>query len=147
MVPPRSNHVIETQLSNGLGVILKEDHTAPVVSIWTWYRVGSRNERPGRTGLSHWVEHMQFKGTASLAKGQIFRDISRIGGTLNALTSNDWTAYFETVPAHQIDLPLRIESDRVTGSLLTASPSPDRIQCAAEGRSGVQARSRNTRSN
>ena len=117
VVPPGSNHVIETQLGNGLGVILKEDHTAPVISIWTWYRVGSRNERPGRTGLSHWVEHMQFKGTASLAKGQIFRDVSRVGGTLNALTSHDWTAYFETVPSHQIDLPLRIESDRVTGSL------------------------------
>src|SRR5215217_2283628 len=117
MVPPRSNHVIETQLSNGLGVILKEDHSAPIVSIWTWYRVGSRNERPGKTGLSHWVEHMQFKGTASLAKGQIFRDISRIGGTLNALTSHDWTAYFETVPSHQIELPLRIESDRMVGSL------------------------------
>jgi zinc protease len=120
MAPSSANHVVETQLSNGLGVILKEDHTAPVVSIWTWYRVGSRNERPGKTGLSHWVEHMQFKGTANIAKGQIFRDVSRVGGTLNALTSHDWTAYFETVPAHQIDLPLRIESDRVTGSLFAA---------------------------
>jgi zinc protease len=118
MALPRSNHVVEMELNNGLGIILKEDHTAPVVSIWTWYRVGSRNERPGKTGLSHWVEHMQFKGTASIAKGQIFRDVSRVGGTLNALTSHDWTAYFETVPSHQIDLPLRIESDRLTGSLI-----------------------------
>ena len=117
MAPAMSNHVVEMELSNGLRIILKEDHTAPVVSIWTWYRVGSRNERPGKTGLSHWVEHMQFKGTARIAKGQIFRDVSRVGGTLNALTSHDWTAYFETVPSHQIDLPLRIESDRVTGSL------------------------------
>ena len=60
---------------------------------------------------------MQFKGTASIEKGQIFRDVSRVGGTLNALTSHDWTAYFETVPSHQIDLPLRIESDRMVGSL------------------------------
>jgi len=119
MAPPTPNYVVETQLNNGLGVILKEDHTAPIVSIWTWYRVGSRNERPGKTGLSHWVEHMQFKGTARIAKGQIFRDVSRVGGTLNALTSHDWTAYFETVPSHQIDLPLQIESDRVTGSLFT----------------------------
>src|SRR5215218_8658378 len=117
MAPSMSNHVVEMELSNGLGIILKEDHSAPVVSIWTWYRVGSRNERPGKTGLSHWVDHMQFKGTARIAKGQIFRDISRVGGTLNALTSHDWTAYFETVPSHQIDLPLQIESDRVTGSL------------------------------
>ena len=119
MPPPTSNHVVESQLNNGLGVILKEDHSAPVVSLWTWYRVGSRNEQPGKTGLSHWVEHMQFKGTASIAKGQIFRDVSRVGGTLNALTSHDWTAYFETIPSHQIDLPLRIESDRMVGSLFT----------------------------
>jgi zinc protease len=117
MAQPISNDVVEAELKNGLQVILKEDHTAPIVSIWTWDRVGSRNERPGKTGLSHWVEHMQFKGTATIAKGQIFRDVSRVGGTLNALTSHDWTAYFETVPSHQIDLPLRIESDRLTGSL------------------------------
>src|SRR5215208_2780877 len=117
MAPSSVNRVVETQLNNGLRVILQEDHSAPVVSVWTWYRVGSRNELPGKTGLSHWVEHMQFKGTASIEKGQIFRDVSRVGGTLNALTSHDWTAYFETVPSHQIDLPLRIESDRMGGSL------------------------------
>src|SRR5215210_8169328 len=124
MAPSMSNPVVDAQLSNGLGVILREDHTAPIVSICTWYRVGSRNESPGKTGLSHWVEHMQFKGTASIAKGQIFRDVSRIGGTLNALTSHDWTAYFETVPTLQIDLPLRIESDRMTGSLF----APDEVE-------------------
>ena len=117
MAPPSANQVVETELNNGLRVILQEDHSAPIVSVWTWYRVGSRNELPGKTGLSHWVEHMQFKGTASIEKGQIFRDVSRVGGTLNALTSQDWTAYFETVPSHQIDLPLRIESDRMGGSL------------------------------
>jgi zinc protease len=112
-----SNRQLETRLSNGLGVLLREDHTAPITSFWTWYRVGSRNEIPGKTGLSHWVEHMQFKGTPTLGKGQIFRDVSSVGGTLNAMTSQDWTAYFETVPAGQIDLPLRIESDRMTNSL------------------------------
>jgi len=117
MAPPSANQGVETQLNNGLSIILQEDHSAPIISIWTWYRVGSRNELPGKTGLSHWVEHMQFKGTASIEKGQIFRDVSRVGGTLNALTSHDWTAYFETVPSHQIDLPLRIESDRMGGSL------------------------------
>jgi zinc protease len=124
MTPPSSNHVVTTQLNNGLGVILREDHSAPIVSVWTWYRVGSRNERPGKTGLSHWVEHMQFKGTASIEKGQIFRDVSRIGGTLNALTSHDWTAYFETVPSHQLELPIRIESDRMVGSLF----APDEVE-------------------
>jgi zinc protease len=124
MASPSASHVVKTQLNNGLGVILREDHSAPVVSLWTWYRVGSRNEQPGKTGLSHWVEHMQFKGTENIAKGQIFRDVSRVGGTLNALTSHDWTAYFETVPSHQIDLPLRIESDRMVGSLFT----PDEVE-------------------
>ncbi|MDQ3694974.1 MAG: insulinase family protein [Chloroflexota bacterium] len=85
--------------------------------MWTWYRVGSRNEPPGRTGISHWVEHMQFKGTPTLAKGQIFRDVSRHGGVLNAMTSYDWTAYYETLPADKIDLAIAIESDRMMHSL------------------------------
>lgn len=111
--------ILQTELSNGLGVILKEDHSAPIASFWTWYRVGSRNELPGKTGLSHWVEHMQFKGTPSLEKGQIFREVSSVGGTLNALTSHDWTAYFETLPVDQLELSLRIESDRMSNSLFT----------------------------
>jgi zinc protease len=117
-------HVQEHRLANGLRLLLKEDHTAPIASLWTWYRVGSRNELPGLTGVSHWVEHMQFKGTPTLAKGQIFRDVASVGGTLNALTSHDWTAYFETVPADQLDLPLRIESDRMVNSLF----SPEEVE-------------------
>ncbi|MFN8593445.1 MAG: pitrilysin family protein [Thermomicrobiales bacterium] len=112
--------VMQTQLANGLGIVLREDHSAPIASVWTWYRVGSRNEQPGTTGVSHWVEHMQFKGTPSLAKGQVFRDVSRVGGTLNALTSHDWTAYFETLPAAEIGLAFRIESDRMVNSLFAS---------------------------
>jgi zinc protease len=112
-----STPVTATTLDNGLLVLLRESHDAPIASFWIWYRVGSRNEVPGLTGVSHWVEHMQFKGTPSLEKGAIFRDVSRQGGTLNALTSNDWTAYFETLPADRLDLSLRIESDRMVNSL------------------------------
>ncbi|MDQ4100145.1 MAG: insulinase family protein, partial [Chloroflexota bacterium] len=104
-------------LDNGLTVFLREQRAAPVASFWVWYRVGSRNETPGRTGLSHWVEHMQFKGTPSLAKGAIFGEVSRNGGSLNAMTSQDWTAYFETLPADRLDLSLRIEADRMRNSL------------------------------
>src|SRR3954463_2559288 len=111
------NDVFEYHLDNGLGLLIKPDHSAPLASFWTWYRVGSRNERLGLTGISHWVEHMQFKGTASLAKGAIFNEVARVGGTLNALTSFDWTAYFKTVPIASLDLPLRIESDRIVNSL------------------------------
>src|SRR3954470_11291663 len=90
MTSESSNPILETRLVNGLGVLLKEDHSAPIASVWTWYRVGSRNELPGKTGMSHWVEHMQFKGTPRLEKGRIFGEVSRVGGTLNALTSDDW---------------------------------------------------------
>ena len=108
---------VDRTLSNGLRVILRESHDTPVASFWVWYRVGARNESPGLTGISHWVEHMQFKGTPSLAKGEIFREVSRNGGYNNAMTSNDWTAYYETLPADRLDMAIRIEADRMSNSL------------------------------
>ncbi|MGA2821317.1 MAG: pitrilysin family protein [Anaerolineales bacterium] len=105
------------RLRNGLQVLLKEIRTAPIVSVWLWYRVGSRNERAGLTGVSHWVEHMQFKGTPTYPVGSLDRAISREGGIWNAMTWLDWTAYFETLPADRLDLALRIESDRMVNSL------------------------------
>src|SRR5919201_6990343 len=82
---------------NGLTLIAKEVHSAPVVSFWVWYRVGARNEHIGVTGVSHWVEHMMFKGTPNLAKGQVMQLVAENGGTVNAFTSDDWTAYYETL--------------------------------------------------
>lgn len=105
--------IVKTRLRNGLTVIIKEVHTAPVATFWVWYRVGSRNERNGHTGISHWVEHMQFKGTTAFPEDETERAISRVGGMWNAMTWLDWTAYFETVPADQIDLALRLEADRM----------------------------------
>jgi zinc protease len=104
-------------LSNGLLVLLKEIHTAPLISHWVWYRVGSRNERPGMTGASHWVEHMQFKGTELFPANLLDRAISREGGYWNAFTHLDWTTYFETLPSASIDLALRLEADRMRNSL------------------------------
>ena len=106
----------QTTLSNGLKVLLKEVHTAPIISSWLWYRVGSRDEIPGRTGVSHWVEHMQFKGTEQFPANVLDKAISRDGGTWNAFTYMDWTAYFETMPADKIDLALRLEADRMLNS-------------------------------
>jgi zinc protease len=103
-------------LSNGLLVLLKEIHTAPLISQWIWYRVGSRNERPGFTGASHWVEHMQFKGTPRYSPGSLDKAIARQGGYWNALTHLDWTTYFETMPATAIDLALELEADRMLNS-------------------------------
>ena len=105
------------RLSNGLKILLKEIHTAPLISSWIWYRVGSRDEVSGRTGVSHWVEHMQFKGTPQFPASSLDRDISRDGGMWNAMTYMDWTTYLETMPADKIDLCLRLESDRMTNSL------------------------------
>jgi zinc protease len=107
----------EYSLPNGLKILLKEIHTAPLISSWIWYRVGSRDEPSGRTGISHWVEHMQFKGTPQFPASSLDRDISRDGGMWNAFTFMDWTAYLETMPADKIDLGLRLEADRMTNSL------------------------------
>lgn len=103
-------------LSNGLTVHLKEIHTAPIISSWVWYKVGSRNEVPGKTGISHWVEHMQFKGTEKFPYGYLDREISRVGGILNAMTYLDWTTYFMTLPAHVFESSLAVEADRMVNS-------------------------------
>jgi zinc protease len=102
-----------TTLDNGLRVILREVRERPLVGVWMWYRVGGRNELPGTTGVSHWVEHMLFKGGKRFGKGEITKEISRRGGALNAFTWIDCTAYFETLPSSEIDLALAIESDRI----------------------------------
>jgi len=103
-------------LSNGLTVFLKEIHTAPLISSWMWYRVGSRDEVTSKTGISHWTEHMQFKGTPQFPSSVLDKAISRDGGTWNAFTFLDWTTYFETMPADKIDLALRLEADRMANS-------------------------------
>jgi len=113
--------VFKTVLPNGLTVHLKEIHTAPIISHWVWYRVGSRNETPGLTGISHWVEHMQFKGTPSFPASILDKAISREGGYWNAMTYLDWTAYYETLPADKADLGLRLEADRMVNSIYEAS--------------------------
>ncbi|MGQ9833728.1 MAG: M16 family metallopeptidase [Candidatus Villigracilaceae bacterium] len=110
------SEVKEVRLQNGLKVLLKEIHTAPIISFWVWYRVGSRDEINGRTGISHWVEHMQFKGTPQFPASVLDRSISRDGGMWNAFTYLDWTTYFETMPREKIDLALRLEADRMVNS-------------------------------
>ena len=109
--------ITKKTLENGLTVFLKEIHTAPLISSWMWYRVGSRDEVPGKTGASHWVEHMQFKGTPQFPANVLDKAISREGGIWNAFTSFDWTTYYETMPADKIDLALRLEADRMVNSI------------------------------
>ena len=103
-------------LSNGLQVLLQEIHSIPIISQWIWYRVGSRNEKPGIQGISHWVEHLQFKGTKKYPIDELDHTISRVGGIWNAMTHLDWTTYYETLPAKEIDLCLDLEADRMQNS-------------------------------
>ena len=107
------NGVLKAVLDNGLTVILRENHNAPVATFWCWYKVGSRHERSGITGISHWVEHMLFKGTKTFPRATVDKLVSREGGVWNGFTWLDFTTYFETLPAAKIDLALRIESDRM----------------------------------
>lgn len=111
-------------LDNGLTVILKEVHTAPLISWWVLYRVGSRNEPTGLTGASHWVEHMLFKGTEKYPPGYLDHAIDRLGGLWNAQTAHDYTAYYETLPADAIDLALDLEADR----MLNAAFDPREVE-------------------
>src|SRR5512138_860723 len=106
----------KTKLENGMTVLLKELHTAPLISSWVWYRVGSRDEVPPLTGISHLVEHMQFKGTPNYPAELMDKAVARDGGMRNAFTFLDWTTYFETMPADKIDLALRLEADRMINS-------------------------------
>ena len=109
--------VQKVRLDNGLQILLKESHMAPVASFWIYYRVGSRNEAPGVTGISHWVEHMLFKGTERYPQGAFDKAVARAGGAFNGMTWQDWTTYFETFPAERIELALDVESDRMANAI------------------------------
>ncbi len=110
--------IVRGWLPNGLKVIMKEVHTAPVVTFQVWYYVGSRNEHDGVTGASHLLEHMLFKGTPTLPKGEIPRLLNRVGARSNAFTSYDYTCCWETLASEHLELAMRIESDRMVNSLI-----------------------------
>ncbi len=119
-----SKGIYTIHLPNGITILLKEIHTAPLISQWVWYRVGSRNETLGITGISHFVEHIQFKGTPKYPAKMIAHAISRDGGVMNGMTYLDWTTYYETMPADKIGLSLEMEADRMVNSNF----NPDEIE-------------------
>jgi len=104
-------------LPNGLTVILHEDHSVPIVSVNTWYHVGSANEKPGRTGFAHLFEHLMFEGSAHVKEGDFDNLLEAAGGSNNASTANDRTNYYINVPSNSLDLALFLESDRM-GTLI-----------------------------
>jgi zinc protease len=109
--------VREEFLDNGLCVLVQEEHTAPLASVWCWYRVGSKDERPGLTGVSHWVEHMNFKGTTNIPREKIKGIIEQYGGYWNGYTWIDQTTYTETATRDALDHMLFIEAERMASCL------------------------------
>lgn len=132
------DQVFAKTLPNGLEMVLLPDHKAPVAVIQVWYRVGSRNEVPGKTGLSHMLEHMMFKGTERHAAEEYSRIIARQGGNENAFTSADATTYFAKLAADRMDILLELEADRMRGLSLRADEfEPERKVVAEERRMRV----------
>jgi zinc protease len=119
-------------LANGLRVVLSEDHAIPVVSVAVYYDVGSRNEKPGRTGFAHLFEHMMFQGSENVPKAAHFQFISNAGGTMNGTTSSERTNYFETLPANQLPLALWLESDRMRSLKVTQENLDNQRQAVQE---------------
>ena len=105
-------------LPNGLQVVVIEDHRTPVVTQMVWYKVGSADETPGKSGLAHFLEHLMFKGTAKHPVGEFSQTVLKIGGNENAFTSTDYTGYFQRVPRDQLPKMMEFEADRMTGLIL-----------------------------
>ena len=135
---PDNGSVHKTRLDNGLQILLKESHLAPVASFWIFYRVGSRNEMPGGTGISHWVEHMLFKGTDRYPQGSFDKAVARAGGAFNGMTWQDWTTYFETFPAERIELALDVESDRMANAIFDAEETESERSVIISEREGSE---------
>jgi zinc protease len=110
------------KLANGLDVMVLADRSAPVVSYQTWFRVGSRHEQPGKTGLAHFFEHLMFKETKNVGPGEFDRLMESVGGETNAATWTDWTAYYENLPKREIELAARLEADRMQNLVLQEPP-------------------------
>ena len=121
-------------LANGLRVIASEDHSTPVVSVDIWYRTGSRNERPGRSGFAHLFEQMMFQGSAHVAKGEHFQLVQRAGGSMNGSTETDRTNYFQTVPSNRLNLALWLEADRMRSLAITQTNFENQRETVKEER-------------
>ncbi|MGB7597334.1 MAG: pitrilysin family protein [Gallionella sp.] len=126
--------VYEHTLANGLKVIVKEDHRAPVVVQQIWYKVGSIDERTGTTGISHALEHMMFKGTRTVPAGEFSKRIAAAGGSENAFTSTDYTAYFQQLYKSRLPLAMKLEADRMQNLNLTGKEFGKEIQVVMEER-------------
>ncbi|MCX6627469.1 MAG: pitrilysin family protein, partial [Candidatus Solibacter sp.] len=124
----------DTRLENGLRVIISEDHYAPVYAIAVAYKVGSKDERRGRTGFAHLFEHMMFKGSENVGMGELDFLIYTNGGNSNGTTNTDRTSYYEVLPKNQLDLGLYLEADRMRGLIITSENLENQRQAVKEER-------------
>ena len=115
---PNSDPPTSFTLDNGLQVVVIQDHRTPVVTQMIWYKVGSADETPGKSGLAHFLEHLMFKGTAKHPVGEFSQTVLKIGGNENAFTSYDYTGFFQRVPREQLPKMMEFEADRMTGLIL-----------------------------
>ena len=120
------------KLANGLEVVVIPDHRTPVITHMLWYRVGSADETPGKSGLAHFLEHLLFKGTKKNPQGLFSKTIATIGGNENAFTSSDYTGYFQRVTRDRLKLMMEFESDRMTGLVLTDDVVKPELQVVLE---------------
>ncbi|TMQ69194.1 MAG: insulinase family protein [Candidatus Eisenbacteria bacterium] len=133
-ITPARFPVEKHTLGNGLVVLLHEDHSVPAVTFWQWYRVGSRNESPGITGISHVFEHMMFNGSKSVPPKEYDRVIESNGGTSNAFTDRDMTAYDEDIASSRLEVLFRLDSDRMRGLLLGPEQMKSEMEVVKEER-------------
>ena len=126
--------IMERTLDNGLQVILKKDVRAPVVTSHIWYKIGSSDEVSGKTGLSHALEHMMFKGTKKNPGGKFSEIISKLGGKENAFTSKDYTAYYQTLPSQYLEEAIKLEADRMSNLVITKKDFLKEIEVIKEER-------------
>jgi zinc protease len=130
---PRLN-VKEHKLKNGLRILMLEDHKAPVVTVQVWYQVGSKDERPGITGVSHLLEHMMFQGAKKYGTGQFDRTLTRLGGQNNAFTTEDLTAYHELLSSDHMETAFDLEADRMMGALIPPEKLKSEVNVVKEER-------------
>jgi zinc protease len=134
LVDPAKLRIERHVLDNGLTVLMHEDHTVPTVTLWQWFKVGSRNEWPGVTGISHFFEHMMFNGSKNVAPKEYDRIIESNGGFSNAFTDRDMTAYYEDIASDRLDVLLRLDSDRMASLSLLPEQLESEIEVVKEER-------------
>ncbi len=130
----RADGLHRASFNNGVQLVVEEDHAAPVATVQIWLKVGGRDETPGKTGLAHVFEHMMFKGSDKLAPGEFSRRIAAMGGTDNAFTTHDYTAYFEIVPSSQVEKVIGMEAERFAHLRLDAADFSKEIRVIQEER-------------